>query len=293
MRRETYLIKVLTPLHVGAGQGLSHIDLPIVREVHTGFPFVPGSAIKGCLREYQIKKLAEKISPPELDKALQEGKKPQNITEEEFERLVKIFGTAGEAVENGTGGAGKVFFTDAKILFFPVKSLKGIFQLITCPYVINRYLEDIGENLRFDRNLSESEALVYSIKDSSVEGKILLEEFVFEAKEYEEFKRVINLLPLEDYQKNRVVCINDSIFSDMVQTYTEVQTHIKIDPKTGTASGGALWIEEYLPAESVLYFSLFFEEKVDFEVHEDVLHLGGDVTTGKGYVKIRRVENEK
>jgi CRISPR-associated protein Cmr4 len=51
MRKEYYLLKVLTPLHIGAGQGLGHVDLPIVREGHTNFPYIPGTSLKGALRK--------------------------------------------------------------------------------------------------------------------------------------------------------------------------------------------------------------------------------------------------
>jgi len=82
------------------------------------------------------------------------------------------------------------------------------------------------------------------------------------------------------------VCLNDSVFSDMVMSYTEVQTHIKIDPDTGTVKEGALFTTEYLPAESLLYFNLFYDEEImDFHI-PDTLHLGGDITTGKGFVKV-------
>jgi len=40
-----------TPLHVGAGSSVGAIDQPIVRERHTGFPIIPGSAIKGVLAD--------------------------------------------------------------------------------------------------------------------------------------------------------------------------------------------------------------------------------------------------
>jgi CRISPR-associated protein Cmr4 len=50
-----------------------------------------------------------------------------------------------EALEEGKEvGAGKVLFSDAFIVLFPVKSAKGIFSLTTCPYVINRFFELSG-----------------------------------------------------------------------------------------------------------------------------------------------------
>jgi len=58
MRKEYYLLKVLTPLHIGAGQGLGHVDLPIVREAHTNFPYIPGTSLKGALRNWEINQVA-------------------------------------------------------------------------------------------------------------------------------------------------------------------------------------------------------------------------------------------
>ncbi|HCW51693.1 MAG TPA: hypothetical protein DGR79_06470, partial [Clostridiales bacterium] len=45
-----FWIHALTPLHVGAGQGVGFIDLPVMREKATGWPIVPGSTVKGVMR---------------------------------------------------------------------------------------------------------------------------------------------------------------------------------------------------------------------------------------------------
>ena len=44
-------VHALTSLHAGTGQGVGVIDLPIARERATDLPLVPGSSLKGCLRE--------------------------------------------------------------------------------------------------------------------------------------------------------------------------------------------------------------------------------------------------
>lgn len=288
MNRKTYFIKVLTPLHVGAGQGLSHVDLPIVREVHTGFPFVPGSSIKGSLRELALRRLWEhsgrSATLKELDEALSKGDFSKTEFEEGLKELAEIFGTAGEGAQEGQGGAGKVIFTDGRLLLFPVKSLKGVFMLITCPLVIKRFCEDLElkENTDFLDGLEDDKALTTDEK-YLVDNKVMLEEFVFEAEKSEKLRNLFSKYYPE--QIDRIVCISDSLFSDFVQNYTEVQTHIKINPDTGTVNEGALWTTEYLPAESVLYFSLFSEEKNLFPEVPSVFHLGGDITTGKGFVK--------
>ncbi|HLY31875.1 MAG TPA: RAMP superfamily CRISPR-associated protein, partial [Ktedonobacterales bacterium] len=39
-----------TPLHAGTGASLGIVDLPIQREVHTQYPMIQGSSVKGALR---------------------------------------------------------------------------------------------------------------------------------------------------------------------------------------------------------------------------------------------------
>src|SRR5947208_12166768 len=40
-----------TGLHPGSGTALGTVDLPVQRERHTGWPTIPGSALKGILRD--------------------------------------------------------------------------------------------------------------------------------------------------------------------------------------------------------------------------------------------------
>jgi CRISPR-associated protein Cmr4 len=293
MRKEHYLLKVLTPLHIGAGQGLGHVDLPIVREAHTNFPYIPGTSLKGALRNLEINQVARARGekPSQVEERLTKNKFDQK--EEDILRLAKIFGVAGEGAEEGKEvGAGKVLFSDAFIVLFPVKSAKGVFSLTTCPYVINRFFELLGIDQRV-KDVPEGKAKVLSTKDhrNLINNKLLLEEFVFEAEESEELKKFVELAGtfVGEGKKQRIVCVNDTDFMDFVSNYTEVQTHIKIDLDTGTVKEGALWTEEYVPAESIFAFSLVFLEELDF-TPPTTFHLGGDITTGKGFVKVQRLE---
>jgi len=290
MRKEHYLLKVLTSLHIGAGQGLGHVDLPIVREAHTNFPYIPGTSLKGALRNLEINQVARARGekPSQVEERLKSDQKEEDIL-----RLAKIFGVAGEGAEEGKEvGAGKVLFSDAFIVLFPVKSAKGIFSLTTCPYVINRFFELLGIDQRV-KDVPEGKVKVLSTKDhrNLINNKLLLEEFVFEAEESDELKKFVELVGVfvGEENKQRIVCVNDTDFMDFVSNYTEVQTHIKIDLDTGTVKEGALWTEEYVPAESVFAFSLVFLEELDF-TPPTTFHLGGDITTGKGFVKVQRLE---
>lgn len=46
-----FLLQAVSPLHAGTGRSADIIDLPIARMRSTGIPFVPGSSLKGVLRD--------------------------------------------------------------------------------------------------------------------------------------------------------------------------------------------------------------------------------------------------
>lgn len=223
----------------------------------------------------------------DLDEEVSKGKKLKKDEAEkikdDLEYLRSVFGTAGELEE---GSAGKVSFGDASILLFPVRSLSHIFLLVTCPYVISRFARTVGIDIP-PQKVEDTEALCYSM-EVAIDEKVVLEEFVFKAKEAgEDFKKFVDLLGIG--YKHRVVCVSDTVFSELVQNYTEVQTHVRIDPDKGTVASGALWTSEYLPAESVLFVNLFLDEDIEYSLPGE-MWLGGDMTTGKGRVKIREVK---
>jgi CRISPR-associated protein Cmr4 len=86
-------LQALTPLHPGSGTALGTVDLPVQRERHTNWPVIPGSSVKGVLRE---------ASPKELRQ--------------------RLFGTGDS---DGTS-AGALSFTDARLLALPVRSLTNV-----------------------------------------------------------------------------------------------------------------------------------------------------------------------
>jgi len=299
--KKVVFFHAITPVHMGAGQGLDHIDLPIQREQHTKFPIFYASGIKGALRQWALEiakeKCEEDISLRKLDQSVEEydcnknsegnKEKQEQKCKEQVKILAKIFGSQN--------CKGKLTISDAKILFFPVKSLKGVFAYVTCPYVLNRYGEDTGKGKIFDSEIAEGK--IFASETLKVEGsKAVLEEFEFE--NIGEPKEVIEKLNLPEDLKNkisqRVAIVSDDIFSYFVENLTEVVNRIKIDPETGTVDKktGGLWTEEYLPAESVLY-SLWFENEDLNSAEENylpsdgsLLILGGDQTVGKGIVKL-------
>jgi len=199
-----------------------------------------------------------------------------------------------------------VAFTDAKILFYPVRSLRGIYALITCPYVLERFSRDVAEILKIDYAAEQNKidpedgkAIIDNKSCLKGDKHIGLEEFLlaFEARElkkiFENFK--IDFFNEELYK--RVAIISDSAFADIANYAVEVRTRIKIDQKTGTAKRGALFVEEFVPAEAIFYSQIFInrrsEEKQDVAeelqqlLDKKTIQIGADETTGSGFVTLR------
>jgi len=176
----------ITPVHAGSGAELSVIDLPIQREKHTGFPVIWGQSLKGVLRrayegldDSQSKQKTEIIFGPPTDRASEH--------------------------------AGAISVGDAKVLLFPVRSLKGVFAYVTCPLVLDRFIEDIEfikslngnlminintdnfknelDKLRNDlNNQKTTSAIVFSDELMINNKNIVLEDIIFIAKNANEYK---------------------------------------------------------------------------------------------------------
>ena len=100
--------------------------------------------------------------------------------------------------------------------------------------------------------------------------------------------------------KKDIIVLPDDDFRDFVNLSTEVITRTKIDNSTGTVAQGALFNEEYLPTDSILYSLALtaseFKERDRME-QPDVLNffsselekiktiqIGANATLGKGIV---------
>lgn len=286
------LIKAVTPMHVGSGQDLGMVDMPIQREKNTNIPKIEASSLKGAIKHHLYHKLKAE------DKGL--------------DKLYTYFG-----LEDDSNQASHIAFTDAKLLFFPIKSFNNIFTLITCPYILKRFMRDYSMSCK-----TESKNLLQEIDFDNLNvevGKgifeqdenLILEEYVIEKmssdnKSNEILDKIKNL-NLTNGENQRIAIISDSDFIDFVTMYTEIITRNKIDPNTGTNKNGGLFTEEYLPAESILYYLTLYSPRFNKDSEKDgvseasefyknmseVFQIGGNETLGKGIVKKYSLSEEE
>lgn len=287
-----------TPLHAGSGDSLGIVDLPIQRERHTSFPKIEASSLKGALRE-----------------AFEEKKKNRKDPE-----VLKLFGP-----DDGDLNAGALGFTDARLLLFPVKSLRGVFAWITCPKALRQFSDDLklADMPGIAGTISGEDKKAIPLSDQTslaFGGHFVLEEYTFEkaakasltidSKDLAEWLADF-LFEKDSYwnkkAKDDILILSDNDFRDFVTMSTEVITRIKIDNETGTVQTGALFTEEYLPAESVLYSLVLaspeFKKNRGDNAQEmmdkfttdlpAVFQLGGNATLGKGIMRTKLVSSSK
>lgn len=296
--KKSYFIRTISSLHAGSGNDLGVIDLPIQREKHTSFPKIESSSLKGSIREAFEK----------------------NVIDET--KIHLTFGFDGASASDGSKTkfngndefSGCLAFTDARLLLFPVRSAKGVFAFITCPYVLKRYNEDMKiagseDNIDYSKiNPAVGECIVSNETEIEIKGNVILEEYNFKVNsEKFNFKN----FPAGTEILKKTVILNDDDFKDFVNLSTEVITRTKIDNETGTVARGALFNEEYLPPETIMYFLVFastvFQKeetlKNEFKDENAVMEffsdgipeyfqIGGNATFGKGIVNVMNKEEK-
>lgn len=291
---------VETPLHAGSGTSLGIVDLPIQRERTTGYPIVQASGLKGCLR----------------DAAKADG---------QDERKIRI--VFGPDVQSASEHAGAVSFGDARILLFPVRSLVGVFAWTTSKNLLARFKRDAqmaGIAVSWTETGPTTDDTVLVASNTVVNNNhVVLEEFAFTAQQDNNAQTIANwlaqnALPVgNEYNywrealPQRLVILPENAFRDFTQISTEIISRIRLDDEKKTVARDALWSEEHLPSDTLLYGTLFagkprvngadlpddwthssdkVTEVVKFVkqcVDGKRLQLGGDSTVGRGFVKVR------
>jgi CRISPR-associated protein Cmr4 len=321
-------LHALTALHPGSGAALGTVDLPVQRERHTHWPNIAGSALKGILRDACREDIARRDDLGNLDRF--DDDKEKDKPEERAARrsrgsrrdLADSTLLLNELFGPPTGGsaefAGAVSVTDARLLAFPVRSLKGVFAWITCPSILERLERDLsllGERQELAQDIQDEQAVVCGGGCACVvNGRLVLEEFDFkvatgDAKSVADWVAA-NVLPdTPAYATTRrrfpehFVVLSDNDFTHFAQHATEVTARIGLNYDTKTVKEGALFYQEFLPAETLFYSVVLVNAARTRTGGADaaallqslggylgkilVLQVGGDETTGKGFCGIR------
>lgn len=280
-----------TSLHAGSGQSAGVIDLPIQREAHTDWPVVFGSAVKGALRAR---------------------------AEEGHEKPSWIKDVFGPETANASEYAGALLVSDARLLLLPVRSLTSHFKWVTCPALLRRFAADarrLGLPALSSKALPDILDSEQALICAGEPGPLFLEEFRFTTAVAELGPVIRAIAPLmgrddaEAALRRQLVVVSDDLFCHLSRYATPVNPHVCLDNQTKTVKTGALWYEESLPPDTLLYTCLVAQRSrvrnsakgagevlahVARDLFEDrpYLQLGGNETVGMGWCQVRVWQEE-
>jgi CRISPR-associated protein Cmr4 len=296
MKTKLLYLFTRTPLHIGAGSSVGAIDQPIQRERHTGHPIIPGSSIKGVLRD------AARQDPKMTESQIDDAFGPEDSTGRDSEKVTR---------------AGNIAFTEARLIAFPVRSAKGAFAYVTCPFVLSQFqrfsgLSELPEIPEIeDQTCLASKGVTFADKKT-----VVLEEYCFDHSgeiptEWTDTLKALIPDPVWQTVPHRLVILSDGDFAHFVKATTEISNHNRIDAKTGTVEDRALFNLESVPAESLFVASLHsigrsetmakptkdgsevsiygsdsLADLTSLIESTPVLQFGGNSTTGRGFCSL-------
>lgn len=293
-------LRTLSSLHCGIGQGMNDIDLPTARHAVSGHPLVPGSSLKGVLRD-------------------------EFFTQEYAGRdeLEALFGREGNEF------ASAISVGDGNLVALPVRSYYGTHAYLASPYTLlglkNMLLRLGRQNLPAIPQLGLEggdhpswQVLVAadSVLRSGNSTRILLEELdlAVTADPGDLFGQWADILAGlffadEDGRRlfrQRFAIADDNALNFLCETGLPVDARIAIDQDTGTVKNGALWYEETVPSEALFAGVIAIDrsrskglarnekemQAVLTGMGDVHVQVGGKATTGKGFVALRFVNEE-
>ena len=257
-----------TFIHSGIGRNEGAIDLPVAREAATDYPYIPGSSLKGALRDFSR----------------------GHWKNGDADKVEKCFG------KEGAEQAGGVLISDARLLLLPVRSLTGSYRWATCPLILER--------LKRDQQRLMGESAIPKI-DAPGEGKYLgqgsddlyLEERVFHHDGVcpgglaTAIRSFIRHDETKQRLAKRLIVLHDDDFAWFARYALPVQARNVLDENKKSKN---LWYEESLPPDTLMY-ALLAERNDDSGItdlktlleNKPYLQTGGNETVGMGWFAMR------
>jgi CRISPR-associated protein Cmr4 len=275
-----------SPVHAGSGQATGFVDLPVSREAATHHPIIPGSSIKGALRDLARQRRrarGEPLTPAPVPEPGQAAPAPRS----EIERAFGAPAHAGDAL-----------ISDARLVLLPVRSMTSIYRWITCPYVIERLVRDrkraghetTGLDTRALRDVTPGQALM------AHDAALFLEERLF-ARRGGLPRGLVDLvggLIMHADTRARLdaqlVVLHDDDFGWFARYGLAVVARNHLDETNKTSEN--LWYEEALPPDTVLYALLAERGQGGLDTlralfeESPYLQVGGNETVGQGWLAV-------
>lgn len=245
---QCFVFMALDPLHIGTGgYRLGRVDLSIAREAGTNLPKVPGTSLSGAARAYA----AYRYGKPQCAGQGQEGG-PEGKKGHCRDADCAVCYTFGRLTGAEGSQAGRVSIGDGQVLLFPAHSFVGPVWVTT-----RARLAEAGFGVS-DLWLARGE---FATTLAGQPERLNLGWLLLARKPQGvtvDAPRALAEAGGGAWQavQHALVLVDDSLFSEVVNSNLEVRTSVSIDPITGAAKAGALFTYEALPRATWLWAGL-------------------------------------
>jgi CRISPR-associated protein Cmr4 len=295
MDRALLFLYAETPVHVGADTSRGGLDLPIQREITTGFPIIKAESLKGALRER---------FRPERDRGT------------DRDRWARIFGDEppSAGVRAGALRPGTLRVHEAQLVAFPAPAMARTFVWVTSPLAQARL--ERKARLAGVRVATEGTTAPALIPDDAAcvgagpaAGQFVIGPYTVSTSQdpafgnwatqlaHVAFPALDELAFFKDKLAADLFACSDDLLGAISRDCAPVVARVQLG--TGeqdsaprkTVQHGPFY-SEYLPAETLLAALLECDdsEHLDYltgTLNDGVLRIGGDETLGKGLLWCR------
>lgn len=299
MKTNIVHLYLLSPLHTGGTSQEGNV-VGIAREVHTNFPYLPSSTIRGRLRAEVDCDLEDK------DASIKARIRRLRLFGPDLKDIQdKGFGEDYETVTNGKLGnleQGSIWIGDCSLLWIPVSSISHGIVWISCPLLLQRWSRlFFGEQIKVEELSSnlEKKGTIY-LKDAAIPGNRL--------KEFPETKTWQDFVPHQGTTSlNQLLVVPNKYCETLIEMSLWRQVKVKLNEHK-VVTDGSFRYEEAIPPEALMYFpwglttqtknerAAYNEGFEDLQKPYDrdfqdlldnrpVLQFGGQESLGRGFVK--------
>ncbi|CCI05271.1 MAG: type III-B CRISPR module RAMP protein Cmr4 [Microcystis panniformis] len=290
----TYLY-LLTPLHTGGSADEGNL-MGIAREVHTEFPYLPASSLRGKIRS-----------------AL-EPSNPQSEEEKALAKEVSQF--FGQKIKDGQQPTeGEVWFAEATLLFFPIASLSHHLIWITCPLWLERWnrwlqnspLTQLIQNCREQITEARPALVSFTPEPLYLQTAILQQNALGQLNTNDSNSLSQSLQNLTTANNmigqllKKLVIVDDEDCIALVETGLQREVRVALNEGEKTVKGGSFRSEEAIPPETVLFFPWGIKPVKQTENTQNIraktsellknkLQFGGLEGLGRGWCDLKTIE---
>jgi CRISPR-associated protein Cmr4 len=292
MKNFVTCLHLLTPLHTGGSSQEGNL-MGIAREIHTEFPYLPASSLRGKIRA-------------ELEAILKEE--------------TNIF--FGQKIQDGNQPTeGEVWFADASLIAFPIASLTHHLVWITCPLWLSRLNRWLSKKplIAFVKEAQKKLANSKSALTTFNTSEIYLQTAILRGNELEEvdlpndseLDSLFDSVSLIDNMVNKLVIVSDEDCIALVETGLQREVRVALNENSKTTKDGSFRSEEAIPPEALLFFpwgikspenqektaenqekTALVEQKL-IEKMGERLQFGGLESLGRGWSDLTTIEVNK